>query len=151
MTWGKVSDELHDDGFKPVEDAIREVASQVTAQTNVRIDGRGVSRIIAHVSDRIGADKAIPDECVNTAGDLTGSPSKEVAAVDHRTESRKQIALDYLALSRKEYEAAVLARIRFVLLARDYGCTNAEIGDALGIGESAVRSLTKRHAGGDAA
>lgn len=66
--------------------------------------------------------------------------------MDNRSQSRKQIALEHLALARREFEAAVESRIRFIALAREYGNTNAEIGAVLGIGESAVRSMLKRHA-----
>lgn len=68
--------------------------------------------------------------------------------MDNRSQSRKRIALEHLALARKEFEAAVESRIRFIILARDYGNTNAEIGAVLGVGESAVRSMIQRH--GDA-
>lgn len=67
--------------------------------------------------------------------------------MDNRTQSRKRIALEHLALARIEFEQAVASRIRFMLLAREYGNTNAEIGEVLGIGESAVRSMIARHGG----
>lgn len=66
--------------------------------------------------------------------------------------ARKEIALDYLKRSRADYESATrdlqnAARVRlhYIKLAREYGVTNAAIGEALGIVESAVRGLVERN------
>ena len=116
---------------------------------NVRIDGRGVSRVIAHATDKMGVDKTTPGSAPTLTEGLTGTPDREVPAMENRSQSRKQIALEHLALARREFEQATDNRLYFIRLARAYGNTNAEIGDVLGIGESAVRSMLKRH-GGDA-
>lgn len=64
---------------------------------------------------------------------------------DVRAEDRRRIAGDYLTRARDDFETAARNRIRYVLLAREYGMTNAAIGALLGISEAAVRSLAARH------
>lgn len=115
---------------------------------NIRVDGRGVSSKIADKRDRMGAEtETVPGSAPTLTEDLT-APDKEVTAVGNRTLSqRQQIALDYLAISRREFDDAARNRIRYVLLARDYGLTHAAIGDTLGITESAVRGILARHGG----
>lgn len=61
---------------------------------------------------------------------------------------RQLIALEYLSLAARDFEQAARARIRYVLLARDYGVPHVKIAEALGISESSVRGLIARH--GDA-
>lgn len=65
--------------------------------------------------------------------------------MDNPSQNRKSIALEYLAISKREFEQAARNRIRYMQLARDYGNTHAAIGDALGISESAVRAMLLRH------
>lgn len=64
------------------------------------------------------------------------------------TDARKGIALDYLTKVADDLTRAAALRIQYVLNARRYGATNQEIGDALGITETAVRRMVTRH--GDA-
>ena len=60
--------------------------------------------------------------------------------------SRKDIAIEYLHLTKEHLERSKNLRLHFVRLARDEGVTNADIGDALGITEAAVRKLIERAA-----
>ena len=116
--------------------------------TQFRVTGRGVSRTIADISDRIGVQsKTAP------AGNrgLTDTPNEEVmAAMTNRSnpsaDRLEQIAVDFLTRARADFDQAALTRIRYASLAREYGVTNAVIGDALGITESAVRGLLERNA-----
>lgn len=71
-----------------------------------------------------------------------------MAVRQHNVASRQQIALDYLALSQREFEQATTNRIRYMQLARDYGVTNAAIGEAVGLTESTVRGILERHGAG---
>ncbi|WKK11940.1 hypothetical protein QYN14_25680 [Rhodococcus ruber] len=58
-------------------------------------------------------------------------------------------ALEILDVLRQRQETNRLHRVHYMQLARQYGCTNQQIGDALGVSEAAVRAMLKR-AGGDA-
>ncbi len=60
--------------------------------------------------------------------------------------SRKQIAVEYLSLSREHVERSKRLRLHYVRLARENGLTYGEIGDALGVTEAAVRKLIERAA-----
>jgi len=67
------------------------------------------------------------------------------------TDSRQQIALDYLRMSREDsltnsVSDVVVKRVRlhYVRLARDYGVTLKAIGEALDITEGAVRGMLAR-------
>lgn len=60
------------------------------------------------------------------------------------TATRKSIALDYLALTREHYEKARTLRIAYVRMARAYGLTYEQIGDALGVTGAAVRMMLNR-------
>ena len=92
--------------------------------------------------------EAVPGSGGTLSGDLTATPAREVTAMRQRTVSRRQqIALDYLSIARREFEEATAGRVRYAILAREYGVTNAAIGEALGISESAVRGLITRHDG----
>lgn len=62
-------------------------------------------------------------------------------------DDRRRIAGDYLTRARDDFDRATRTRIEYVLLARKYGLTNADIGALLGISEAAVRGLVKRHGG----
>lgn len=113
-----------------------------------RVDGRACRISVAHYSDTMrGQSKAAP------AGNrgLTDTPIEEVmAAMENRSnEERRRIAGEFLTRARDDFERAARTRISYALAARRYGMTNEAIGALLGIGESAVRALLKRH-GGDA-
>lgn len=58
------------------------------------------------------------------------------------------LAIDYLKLVAADMRHIASLRVDYMRLARQYGVTNQQIGDALGITEAAVRALLKRH--GDA-
>ncbi|AUM16473.1 MULTISPECIES: sigma factor-like helix-turn-helix DNA-binding protein [Rhodococcus] len=58
-------------------------------------------------------------------------------------------ALEMLDVLRQRQESNRLHRVHYMQLARQYGCTHQQIGDALGVSEAAVRAMLKR-AGGDA-
>lgn len=113
---------------------------------NIRIDGRGASRQIVDIRDRMDPEKeTVPGDAPTSTQDLT-APVEEVTAMGNRTLSRRQqIALDYLSIAKREFEDAARNRIRYVLLAREYGITNEVIGDVLGISEGAVRGIVSRH------
>lgn len=115
----------------------------MVVRMNVRVDERGVSRITTPLASKIGADKAIPDECVNTAGDLTGTPRQEVAAVVNDIQPRQEIALDYLRRVAADMVKVRQVRAKYAVAARRYGLTNQQIGDALGVTEAAVRHIVK--------
>ena len=63
---------------------------------------------------------------------------------------RREIALQYLAMSRRDVEQAtadmqevITARRQHILNARSYGLSNQAIGDALGMTEAGVRVIVK--------
>jgi hypothetical protein len=114
---------------------------------NVRVDGRGVSREIADTDGKLVVQtETTPGSVGALTEGLTDTPGREVTAMRQRTvSSRQQIALDYLGIAAREFEQAARNRIRYVQLAREYGVTNAAIGEALGVTESAVRGLLERH------
>jgi len=58
---------------------------------------------------------------------------------------RKEIARDYLRRAQESFVLAAHNRVNYVALARQYGVTNGEIGSILGVSESAVRAMLKRH------
>lgn len=62
--------------------------------------------------------------------------------------SRQDIARDYLRRAQEAFILAAHNRVNYIALAREYGITNSEIGSMVGVSESAVRALLKRH--GDA-
>ncbi len=61
------------------------------------------------------------------------------------TDTRKAISLDYLHKVAADLTKTASLRVQYVLNARRYGATNQEIGDALGITETAVRRMVIRH------
>lgn len=58
----------------------------------------------------------------------------------------REHALVMLDELRKIQERSRLHRIYYMRLARQYGCTNHDIGGALGVSEAAVRAMLKRAA-----
>ena len=62
-------------------------------------------------------------------------------------EEKRRIAGDYLTRVRDDLERAKRTRVEYIRLAREYGLTNEAIGMLLGITETAVRALVKRHGG----
>ncbi len=106
--------------------------------------------IIEEMSDRMDAAKKRPPQVLDTPNEGLATPDKEVTAMENRSRSNRQaIALEYLSISAREFETAIRSRIRYILLAREYGVTNAKIGQTLGISESAVRGLIARHGDAD--
>lgn len=63
-----------------------------------------------------------------------------------RADRLKAICLEYLALCREDTERVARARIHYVALARLYGLTHQQIGDALGVTEAAIRAMLARAA-----
>lgn len=63
---------------------------------------------------------------------------------DERT-GRQALALHLLDLTREESARAKRNRIYYAGLARDNGITNQQIGDKLGVTETAIRLMLKRH------
>lgn len=55
--------------------------------------------------------------------------------------SRKTLATEFLSKVRDDLERVRLQRIHYVLISREHGLTNQEIGDALGISEARVRQI----------
>lgn len=112
-----------------------------------KVDGRACRMNVAHNTDKMGATtKTAP---VTSRG-LTDTPNEEVmtAMANRSNEDRRRIAGEFLTRARDDFERAARTRINYVMTARRYGMTNADIGALLGVGESAVRALIKRH--GDA-
>jgi DNA-binding NarL/FixJ family response regulator len=58
---------------------------------------------------------------------------------------RRLIALDYLTRVADDLRRVATLRLNYIRNARTYGATNQDIATALGISESAVRALLKRH------
>lgn len=117
----------------------------------VRIDGRSSRATFAHNDDRIVVTtETAPAGGGTPNGGLTATPIEEVmtAMTDSSNEELRRIAGEYLTRARDDFERAARTRINYVFTAREYGLTNADIGTFLGIGESAVRALIRRH--GDA-
>ena len=59
---------------------------------------------------------------------------------------RRLIALDYLTRVADDLRRVASLRIAYIQNARTHGVTNQDIATALGVSESAVRALLKRHA-----
>lgn len=115
-----------------------------------KVDGRGVSPTFAHIDDRIGVTtKTAPAGGGTPDKGLTDTPIEEVmtAMTDRSNDDRRRIAGEFLTRARDDFERAARTRISHVLSARRYGMTNADIGALIGISESAVRALVKRHGG----
>jgi DNA-directed RNA polymerase specialized sigma24 family protein len=58
---------------------------------------------------------------------------------------RRLIALEYLTRVADDLRRVAALRVNYIRNARTYGATNQDIATALGISESAVRALLKRH------
>ena len=120
----------------------------------MRVDGRAFRQNVAHMNDGNGrlmvTTETAPEKCVNTSEGLTETPKREVvtALSNGSNQERRRIAGEYLTRARDDFERAARTRIVYAVNARDHGMTNAAIGAILGVGESAVRGLLKRH--GDA-
>ena len=128
-------------------------------RNEIHVNGLGVSRISVHSADIIGATsthKAAPDGAETPyaeglAETLLGGPTVNNRS-NLRTDSRKRIAAEYLGIASRDLARATVDRIRYIALAREYGLTYTEIGDALGVSEKAARSLLSRNcdiAGGE--
>lgn len=61
--------------------------------------------------------------------------------------SLREHALSVLDAIRDNQDRTRLHRLHYMRLAREYGCTNEDIGQALGVSEAAVRAMLKRTAG----
>jgi hypothetical protein len=61
-----------------------------------------------------------------------------------RSEERVRITREYLNLARDDLNTALRVRLHYIRLGRGYGMTWAEIGDALGKSEGAVRMMVNR-------
>jgi hypothetical protein len=66
------------------------------------------------------------------------------AGADQAVRPYKPQAIQLLIASREALERAKVGRLRVVSMARQHGLTNREIGEALGVDESAVRHMLKR-------
>lgn len=109
-----------------------------------KVDGRSARMSIGQKFDRMGVTT---EESPATA--LTAPGRDRLAeGVDMSTISRKEIALEYLTKVADDLTKAASLRMQYILNARRYGATNQQIGDALGITETAVRRMIQRH--GDA-
>jgi hypothetical protein len=99
----------------------------------------------------VGITEAAPENVgAFTEGLTNDTPTREGdVATNDRSERLKRIALDYLRISKVRLQEAAQVRIQYVLLAKQYGVSNVAIGEALGIGESAVRGMLAQY-GGDA-
>lgn len=62
---------------------------------------------------------------------------------------RADIAGEFLDRARESFEKAARVRLYYILLSRKHGVSNAKIGAHLGITESAVRAMVKRHGDAD--
>ena len=114
----------------------------------MRVDGRGVSpTTFEHAFDTMGVttENETPASAQTDRGH--GRTFEEFDMTDVRAEDRRRIAGDYLTRARDDFHTAARNRIRYVLLARQYGMTNDAIGALLGISERAVRGLVARHSG----
>lgn len=110
------------------------------------VDGRVSRVLIGRKFDTMGVTT---EETPATALTAPGRDRlAEGVDMSDPTESRKAIALDYLNRVADDLARAASLRVQYVFTARRYGATNQEIGDALGITETAVRRMITRH--GDA-
>ena len=62
----------------------------------------------------------------------------------NQDDTRQKIAIEYLTLTKEHIKRAEALRIHYMRLGREYGLTNQEIGDALGVTEVAARRMLKR-------
>lgn len=68
---------------------------------------------------------------------MTSVPGKQ-------DDTRQKIAIEYLTLTKEHIKRAEALRLHYMRLGREYGLTNQEIGDALGVTEVAARRMLKR-------
>lgn len=107
-------------------------------------DGRVARLTVALMCDNGGATEEQTPAPASTGrghGQLT-------EGVDmNNVSERRLIALDYLTRVADDLRRVAKLRVNYILNARTHGATNQDIATALGISESAVRALVKRHGG----
>lgn len=86
-----------------------------------------------------------PGSAGTLVGGLTKAPTEEVSAMaDVINDERRRIAGEYLTRARDMLEVAERDRERYVLLARQYGMSDASIAALLGVSETDVVVLAAR-------
>ncbi len=119
-------------------------------RTYVRIPTRRDTPATGEIYGKIGGNETIPDNSVGPlAGDLTNTHVEDVVAVIDSTQDRRLIAGEYLTRARDDFDRAARTRVEYIVNARRYGMTLADIGALLGVTEGAVRYIVKQY-GGDA-
>lgn len=115
----------------------------------VRFDGRYARGIVVENYEECARMNPTTETAPAGGGTPNGSLTEpEWGSAMGQSTNRLEIARDYLTRARDDFENAARTRIWYVVLARRYGMTNADIGAHLGLSEGAVRALIKRH--GDA-
>ena len=110
-----------------------------------KVDGRACRLSFGHKFDKM--DVTTEESPASALTDRGRDRLAEGVDMSNATEPRKVIALDYLQKVAADLAKTASLRMQYVLIARRYGATNQEIGDALGITETAVRRMVTRHGG----
>lgn len=114
-----------------------------------KVDGRHARGIIARTYEQGGSMESTTETA--PAGALTpneGLTEPDRGSAMQQSIDRQRLAGDFLTRARDDFERAARTRVKYAIMARQYGLTNADIGTFLGVTEGAVRALIKRH--GDA-
>ena len=114
-----------------------------------KVDGRIGHVIIAENYEECGSMGDTTKTAPGGAPTPTESLTEPIggSAMAQSTEQRRRIAGEYLTRARDDFEAAARTRIRYAIMAREHGLTNADIGTFLGITEGAVRHLVAKYGG----
>jgi DNA-directed RNA polymerase sigma subunit (sigma70/sigma32) len=113
----------------------------------ILVDTPRVAQGFEVIFDTLGLQLKTAPGVLNTqTGDLTTDkewlmPNGIVPGPDSRADTLKGIARTHLELARAHYEKAHDLRTHYAGLARNYGMTNQEIGDVLGVTEARVRQI----------
>lgn len=104
---------------------------------------------LEHLFDTLEAQLKIGGAGAGHTCDSPPNHCKGVAMTrvsEEKCDSRKNIAIEYLHLSREHYERSKNLRLHYVRAAQAEGVSNVQIGEILGITEAAVRKLIERAA-----
>ena len=115
-------------------------------ETKIRVDGRGGLRIEELFDTLEAVLKAAPAGVQPpVARSLTTGKEWLVSKIADRSPGEvatlQGIATTYLELTRTHFDKAKRLRTYYAQLGREYGLTNQEIGDSLGLTEARVRQL----------
>lgn len=114
--------------------------------TKIRIDRRGVSDIeelfgILEVVLKSAPADVLPSVPRSLTTNKEWLVSKIADKSAEEVATLQGIATTYLELTRTHFEKAKSLRVHYARLGREYGLTNQQIGDSLGITEARIRQI----------